>query len=52
MALARRLAAVHEANPADAALARVLKETLLAIPAPEGPADPLEELRELARELS
>ena len=29
--LARRLEAAHEANPDDAALARVLKDTLLAL---------------------
>ena len=49
-ALARRLAAAHEADPADAAVARVLKDTLctLAGMSPAGAADPLGDLRELA----
>jgi hypothetical protein len=52
VALARRLAAAHEADPGNAAVARELRCTLLALPAPEGPADPLEELRALASSVS
>jgi hypothetical protein len=48
--LARRLEAAHEADPSDAAVARELRATLLALPAGEAPAeddDPLAELRDL-----
>jgi hypothetical protein len=49
-ALARRLEAAHEADPGNAAVARELRATLLALPAGETPADddPLSELRALA----
>jgi hypothetical protein len=48
-ALARRLEAAHEADPSDAAVARELRATLLAVAAePEGDDDPLGELRALA----
>lgn len=51
--LARRLEAAHEADPADAAVARVLKDVLLALPgaqraAPVPDDDPLAEIRALA----
>jgi hypothetical protein len=44
-ALARRLEAAHEADPADAAVARVLKDTLLALRGPGETAD--DELAEM-----
>jgi hypothetical protein len=37
--LAARLEAAHEADPADAAVARVLKDVLLALVPPPGPAE-------------
>ena len=48
--LARRLEAAHEADPGNAAVARELRATLLALPdgAAEGDDDPLAELRALA----
>lgn len=53
-ALAGRLAGAHEADPADAAVARVLKDVLLALrgdaaPAAAGDDDPLKAARDLAR---
>jgi hypothetical protein len=48
--LAIRLEAAHEANPGDAAVARVLKETLLALRAGEtGPDAELAELLDAVR---
>jgi hypothetical protein len=49
--LAARLEAAHEADPGNAAVARVLKDVLLALPgagAGPGDDDPLAELRALA----
>src|SRR6266702_3272008 len=52
-ALARRLEAAHVADPADAAVARELRATLLALPAGADPDDdPLAELRALAESVS
>lgn len=56
-ALAGRLAEAHKANPADAAIARVLKDVLCALPAgqdggPDGDDDPLADLRALAESVS
>ena len=54
--LAARLEAAHEADPGNAAIARVLKDTLLALPGDDdtgsGDGDPLEELRALAESVS
>jgi hypothetical protein len=53
LTLARQLAAAAAGDPANAALARELRETLLAIPAPDDPPDdPLDELRDLASRVS
>ena len=49
---ARRLEQACEEDPGNAALERELRITLQALPAPEGPADPLDELRELAARVS
>jgi hypothetical protein len=51
LALARRLAGAHEADPGNAAVARELRATLLALP--DAPAaDPLDELRDMAARVS
>jgi hypothetical protein len=54
--LARRLEAAHEADPANSRLAAELRATLLALraqaPPPEPVADPMEELRALAADVS
>jgi hypothetical protein len=55
--LAARLEAAHVADPADAAVARVLKDTLLALgglsgPPDDGDDDPLADLRALAESVS
>jgi hypothetical protein len=52
VALARRLAAAHEADPGNAAVARELRMTLQVLEAPGPDVDPLEELRELSRRVS
>jgi hypothetical protein len=46
-ALAVRLAAVHEADPGRADIARELRATLLSLPAADDEDDPLAELRAL-----
>jgi hypothetical protein len=52
-ALARRLAAAHEADPQRADVARELRATLLAIEAADpAAADPMDELREMAARVS
>jgi hypothetical protein len=55
-ALAARLEAAHAADPGNAAVARVLKDTLLALGAAavgdSGDDDPLAELRALAESVS
>lgn len=53
-ALAGRLTAAHEASPGDAAVARVLKDVLLALRGGQAPPasagdDPLKAARDLAR---
>jgi hypothetical protein len=53
--LARRLEAAHEADPGNDRVARELRATLMVLGGPDGPghaADPLEDLRELARRVS
>lgn len=50
--LARQLAAAYSADPSNWALARELRTTLLALPEPPGPADPLDVLREMAARVS
>lgn len=53
IALARRLADAHEAEPHRADVARELRATLLAVGAADIPAaDPMDELREMAARVS